>query len=239
MGCFSFLFLRCMALTAKRLHDLRSPAQFVATYADPIDAQTPIYSLCPLGRQRFVVGGGRHCILKIFDLRMGGERVYDYLKNPNNSPSACSSAPSTNSPGWATYLSPPARYRPHSNSADWESPIYSLALTAGGKSLYAGMQGRVWELDFLGRSMALHTRVPPAPPLPPSPPPPVAPSVRVRNAFVDVARNMKDLGTRLTMYEFGWTGTMYHQGPESDMGKPGMNGGRMDGRWRATLATAD
>lgn len=64
-----------------------------------------------------------------------------------------------------------------------------------------------------------------------SPPPLVQPSVSVRKAAVNAA---KDVGTRLTMYEFGWTGTMYRQGPESEMGSAGLYDGRIDGRWRAT-----
>lgn len=204
-------------LTLSRLHDLRSPSQFVASYADPIDAQTPIYSLAPLDRTRFIVGGGRHCILKIFDLRMPGSRTYDYLPTTQS-----------DSPGWATYLAPPARYRPRSNNnADWESPVYALAVAASGKSVYAGAQGRVWQMDFVGSRRSTQS------PRPMSPQPELQPSVRVRNVAVGKA---KDVGTRLTMYEFGWTGTMYHQGPESEMGKKGIDG--MDGRWRATLAGA-
>lgn len=196
-------------LTLHRLHDLRSPAQFVATYADPIDVQTPIYSLCPLGCQRFVVGGGRHCILKIFDLRMGGTQVYDYLGDCNPP----TPSPSPESPGWATYLSPPVHRRTFTNAADWESPVYSLALAASGRSVFAGTQGRVWELGFGDAAVA--AAVPEAPPV-----------------WRDGG------GARLTMYEFGWTGTMYRQGAESAMGTAGLEGGRMDGRWCATAVRA-
>lgn len=97
---------------------MRSPAQFVATYTDPIDAQTPIYSLCPLGQQRFVIGGGRHCLLKVFDLRMARN--------------------------WATYLPPPACRYPYGS----ESPVYALALAPSGRHVFAGTQGTVWELGF-------------------------------------------------------------------------------------------
>lgn len=194
-------------LTLYRLHDLRSPAQFVATYTDPIDVQTPIYSLCPLGRQRFVVGGGRHCILKIFDLRMAGARVYDYLGDCNPPPPS----PSPESPGWATYLSPPVHRRTFTNAADWESPVYSLALAASGRSVFAGTQGRVWELGFGDAAVAAVAETP---------------------AWRDTG------GARLTMYEFGWTGTMYRQGAESAMGTAGLEGGRMDGRWCATAMRA-
>lgn len=183
----------------------------MATYADPIDVQTPIYSLCPLGRQRFIVGGGRHCLLKIFDLRMGGARVYDYLGDCN--PPAPSTFPE--SPGWATYLSPPVHRRTYTNTADWESPVYSLALAASGRTVFAGTQGRVWELGF--DAVAAEEK-------------------EKEEEEEDQVR--KGGGARLTMYEFGWTGTMYRQGAESAMGTAGLEGGRMDGRWCATAARA-
>jgi hypothetical protein len=40
------------------------------------------------GRQRFVVGGARHSLIKIFDFRMPGGRAYDYR---DESPCTCSS----------------------------------------------------------------------------------------------------------------------------------------------------
>lgn len=35
-----------------------------------------IYSLLPLGRERFVAGASRYAMIKIFDLRMPGGKVY-------------------------------------------------------------------------------------------------------------------------------------------------------------------
>lgn len=162
----------------------------MAEYKDPIDAQTPIYALHPLGHTRFLAGGARHCILKIFDLRMATAHG--------------------GSGGWATYLAPPARYRAHGGmgggTAAWESPLYSLAVAAGGRSVYAGAQGRVWELDFLGAGVG---------------------------AGAGGGGQRRDVGTRLGMYEFGGKGVVYHQGPETEMGRAGVEGGRLDGRWRA------
>ena len=109
------------------LHDLRAPTPFVQTYSDPLDAASAIYSLHPLGRERLLVGGARHNLLKIFDLRMSGGRVY--------------SIPASEPEGWATYLS--------TAHARKESPVYSIGvLGVGGSRIVAGVEGRVWELDF-------------------------------------------------------------------------------------------
>ncbi|SLM35962.1 WD40/YVTN repeat-like-containing domain [Lasallia pustulata] len=59
-----------------RQHDTRAPNPTTALYADPIDGASPIYSLLALGRERFIAGGARHSILKIFDLRMPGGKAY-------------------------------------------------------------------------------------------------------------------------------------------------------------------
>ena len=63
-----------------RLHDRRSPDPEVAVYDDPVDVGSAIYSLLSYGRERFVAGGARHSLLKIFDLRMPGGKVY-YASN--------------------------------------------------------------------------------------------------------------------------------------------------------------
>lgn len=41
-----------------------------------MDTFSPIYSLLPIGTERFVAGGARHSIIKIFDLRMQGGKLY-------------------------------------------------------------------------------------------------------------------------------------------------------------------
>ena len=41
-----------------------------------MDTFSPIYSLLPIGTERFVAGGARHSIIKVFDLRMPGGKLY-------------------------------------------------------------------------------------------------------------------------------------------------------------------
>ncbi|MCJ1341175.1 hypothetical protein MMC09_006471 [Bachmanniomyces sp. S44760] len=59
-----------------RLHDMRSPAQLTAKFTDSIDSESAIYSLLPLGQERFVAGGAKHSLMKVFDLRMPGGKRY-------------------------------------------------------------------------------------------------------------------------------------------------------------------
>jgi hypothetical protein len=132
-----------------RVHDLRTPAPFTAAFTDPLDANSKIYSLLPIGRERFLVGGARHSLFKIFDIRMPGGRVY-------SAPSSKFSFESGGSAGWATYMShaPTASGFGHRHRAqDRESPVYSLAKSdPGGGTVFAGVEGSLWEFDFLGDS---------------------------------------------------------------------------------------
>jgi hypothetical protein len=132
-----------------RVHDLRIPSPFTAAFTDPLDANSKIYSLLPIGRERFLVGGARHNLFKIFDIRMPGGRVYsspasDVAINQDASPA-----------GWATYMShtPNAAGFGHRHrAAERESPVYSLAKgDPGGGTVFAGVEGALWEFDFLGK----------------------------------------------------------------------------------------
>ena len=60
-----------------RLHDLRTPASATGIFEDTVD-NSAIYSLLAFGRERFVAGASRHCMLKVFDLRMPGGKMYHY-----------------------------------------------------------------------------------------------------------------------------------------------------------------
>ncbi|KAL9099080.1 MAG: hypothetical protein Q9163_005371 [Psora crenata] len=64
-----------------RLHDLRCADKVVGSYRDPVH-QTPIYSLLLFGRERFLAGGAEYAAVKVFDLRMPGERMY-YATDPH------------------------------------------------------------------------------------------------------------------------------------------------------------
>ena len=61
-----------------RLHDLRTSTSTMAIYADAVD-NSAVYSLLAFGRERFVAGASRHNVLKVFDLRMSGGKMYHYI----------------------------------------------------------------------------------------------------------------------------------------------------------------
>ncbi|KAI4151668.1 MAG: hypothetical protein LQ341_000866 [Variospora aurantia] len=51
-----------------RLHDLRSPTAYVASWTDLVDQFSSIYSLLPVS-DYFLAGGSNHALLKVFDMR--------------------------------------------------------------------------------------------------------------------------------------------------------------------------
>lgn len=153
---------------AVRLHDMRSPASCTAIYNDPIDGASPVYSLLAFGRERFIAGGARHSILKIFDLRMAGGKAYHAADLE-----ACSARTSRNPPtpapeasgvccdyhyemrhdrrDWNIFLNPrgPSFYKLGTRRSS-ESPVYALSSpSAGSPSLYAGVENAVVQFDIV------------------------------------------------------------------------------------------
>lgn len=143
---------------AVMLHDLRSPACTTGKYHDPIDTYSAIYSILPIGRERIVVGSSRHSVIKVFDLRMTGGRVYfaantearksqaTYDKDCGCS-SKCSCGPCIVKPkpkpgNYNVFLQKQSRGR--------ESPVYALASGAAySPRIYAGLEGKVMQLDIV------------------------------------------------------------------------------------------
>ncbi|KAI4101622.1 MAG: hypothetical protein L6R37_004855 [Teloschistes peruensis] len=60
---------------AIRLHDLQSPNAYIATFTDPVDACSAVYSLLPLGCDQFLAGSANHSLLKVFNLRLALENL--------------------------------------------------------------------------------------------------------------------------------------------------------------------
>lgn len=63
-----------------RLYDMRAGNTQVRQFWDPVD-DGQIFSLLPIGRERFFAGSHQNACLKMFDMRMNG-RVYSYLDFP-------------------------------------------------------------------------------------------------------------------------------------------------------------
>ena len=142
-----------------KLHDLRSPLPLVTTYCDPIDATSAIYSLCSFGHERFIAGGARHSVLKIFDLRMPGGKTY-YAADLDH----CSPEPALISPDACCKYHEESRYTMDYNvymtqdssimskrySSRRESPVYSLAAASSfSPSIFAGLENNVLQLDLV------------------------------------------------------------------------------------------
>ena len=167
-GAEGEIFLSGWYNGAVRLHDMRSPSSCTAIYDDVIDVSSPIYSLLPLGRERFIAGGARHSIIKVFDLRMPGGKAY-YAADLESCSSRTSRNPPTPAPessgvccdyhyetkhsrrDWNVFLNPrgPNFYKLGTRRSS-ESPVYSLSSpSASSPSLYAGIENTVVQFDIV------------------------------------------------------------------------------------------
>ncbi|MCJ1263689.1 hypothetical protein MMC22_003559 [Lobaria immixta] len=146
-----------------RLHDLRSPEPFTAVFSDIVDTSSAIYSLASFGRERFIVGGSQHCLLKIFDLRLPGGKVY-YAADLDSCSSDPPRGPGMTDPTCCQYhrdsrakfrdcsiFLHPRHVRGHQISRrDGMSPVYSLSSpSACSPTFFAGIEGKVLELDVV------------------------------------------------------------------------------------------
>lgn len=134
-----------------RLHDLRSPASSTARYVDIVD-NSAIYSLLAFGRERFVAGASRYTMLKVFDLRMPGGKVYHYM---DGTPTQAS--PSNPNYNYNIYLEvrpPSTNYPPRTNpttiTRGLDSPVYALSAPSPcSPTFYAGAENRIVQLDLV------------------------------------------------------------------------------------------
>ena len=136
-----------------KLHDLRVDSPGVMGYADRVDYGSAIYSLIAFGHERFVAGGARHSLLKVFDLRMSGSKRY-YAADleacsqdpaPTYKRSCCAfhAASRSESKDYNVYLNA-SRYR------NGESPVYALGAASNfSTSFYAGIENKVLQIDLV------------------------------------------------------------------------------------------
>ena len=131
----------------------------MSIYRDPVDTFSPIYSLLPIGTERFVAGGARHSILKIFDLRIPGTRPYHAATlGPLTSQG---DGVQTQSPSKANLSRPDYRHSVEKQRRGWnifiklnrrtsrESPVYSLSRPSqNSTSFFAGIENNVVQFDM-------------------------------------------------------------------------------------------
>ena len=139
-----------------RLHDMRSSEDVVARIEDPVD-NSSIFSLETIGRERIIAGGQSHSLLKIFDLRMTGGRVYGYANiisgSPRNLPSSTFrprvEGTEIYESGWNVFVGQNRQIRTSARRQPKESPIYSLSRPSSvSPILYAGLEDTVVRFNF-------------------------------------------------------------------------------------------
>lgn len=155
------------------LHDLRSPASSTAIFTDPVDSFSSIYSLVSFGRERFLAGGSRHSIIKVFDFRMPGGKVYyaadlEPCSSNDNAPIPISSAHGAKHPvccqyhldmrcnrrNYNIFINSPSStgrqlgYGPRGQRH--ESPVYSLSSPSPcSPTVFAGIENNVLQFDVI------------------------------------------------------------------------------------------
>jgi len=115
-----------------------------------------------VGRERLLAGTATNSLLKVFDLRMMGGRVYSYI-NTDNQKSVSTpplrrqknfeseTANSIYQSGWNLFTSPrsPDYNRERRNRGGGDSPIYSLTSPSQySPNIYAGVEDNVVHLNF-------------------------------------------------------------------------------------------
>lgn len=131
-----------------------------AIFRDPVDTFSPVYSLLPVGTERFVAGGGRHSMIKVFDLRMPGDRLY---YEGDHGP--CSTAkndryvtPILGKGGECCYR----HYEAKNRRRNWnlflniqdrsrrDSPVYALSRPSqSSTSFFAGIESHIVQFDMV------------------------------------------------------------------------------------------
>ncbi|KAJ5601258.1 hypothetical protein N7510_010792 [Penicillium lagena] len=154
------VFLATWGDRAIRLHDLRSPHAYEATYRDNTDTN-PIYSVQVFGHDRFLAGAGGDAVLKIFDLRM--QSTYSYLDAqppPSHRKVATNGVHARKAPrkDLSLFLSyqppPPTTTLQHNHvrahrRGPYRGPIYAMSSPSpSSHTVYTGVGDGVLRLDF-------------------------------------------------------------------------------------------
>ncbi len=130
-------------------------------FLDPVDTFSPVYSLLSIGTERFVAGGGRHSVIKVFDLRMPGSKLYHAADldpcsakgssrqkqvEGMNKTGCCDYhyEAKNNRRGWSASL------RLKTNRSRQDSPVYVLSRPSqGSPSIFAGIESHIVQMDMV------------------------------------------------------------------------------------------
>ncbi|KAL8797619.1 MAG: hypothetical protein Q9182_007169 [Xanthomendoza sp. 2 TL-2023] len=169
------LLAACLGDRTIAIYHVLSPASYVASFTDPVDSTAAIYSLLPLGRDRFLAGSAQFATIKLFNMRTAVDKLC-HDRHSSVAPLETSSVESF-SPGDVEASVYPGELEPRSHQKselhdwtvflanrdgrnegqqrrnawrprEWTSPVYSLS----SPSLYspvffAGIEDHVIQVD--------------------------------------------------------------------------------------------
>lgn len=168
-NCAGNLLLSGWSDGIARLYDLRCGSKPVREYTDAVD-DGQIFSILPIGQERFLAGSHQNACLKVFDMRMDA-RVYDYsclappmkkdTQHQEMNPARQQGPAGQRSRDINVFLaltvhraSQPWQPLPgrHNNARlpRYRGSIYSLSSPSpSSPTVYAGIQNHVIQLDFV------------------------------------------------------------------------------------------
>ncbi|KAL8867024.1 MAG: hypothetical protein Q9174_005929, partial [Haloplaca sp. 1 TL-2023] len=130
-----------------RLHDLSLSSAIVASFSDPVDSISAIYTLLPLGHGRFLAGSANYSILKVFDIN----ETLDRLETARNEGTDISPSTITFRKAFNVFLAnkdqgPSPGYRVAGRESS--SSVYSLSSPSlASPTIFAGIEGKVIQID--------------------------------------------------------------------------------------------
>lgn len=145
-----------------RLYDLQTSHNPIREFSDPVD-DGQIFSVLPIGQERFLAGSHQNGCLKTFDMRLDG-RVYDYTSAIPNSHESSSSGLSRarRSSGRDINIflavttqrgAPPSRplhLQRGARASTYRGSLYSLSSPSpSSPTVYVGIENHVVQLDFI------------------------------------------------------------------------------------------
>ena len=145
-----------------RIYDLQTGHNPIREFSDPVD-DGQIFSILPIGGERFLAGSHQNGCLKTFDMRLDG-RVYDYRNTLLSSQRPVSSGrPKTGQRSerdiniflavttqYGAPASRPLHLQRGARSSTYRGSLYSLSSPSpSSPTVYVGIENHVIQLDFI------------------------------------------------------------------------------------------
>lgn len=145
-----------------RLYDLRTSHNPIREFSDPVD-DGQIFSILPIGQERFLAGSHQNGCLKTFDMRLKG-RVYDYTDAHSSSQQPASNGPPETGRKSGRDINiflavttqrgaPPSRplhLQRGARASTYRGSLYSLTSPSpSSPTVYVGIENHVIQIDFI------------------------------------------------------------------------------------------